>query len=168
MSVKIFSPKLIDSLILKADKSPRLRMHQNIHQSYSEPCQRLFNAIGEGSYIRPHRHLLDPKIETLIAIKGKFALIEFDDIGNILSIIRFGTEKYYQDQVISVGVEISSTIWHTVIAEMSDSVLLEIKPGPFIEYSAKEFASWAPQEGSVEANHYLLHLKSEINRRISC
>ena len=65
MTIARFSPEFLSSLIGEAAQSPRARQHRNIHRSYVDPCQRFLNAIGMESYIRPHRHLLDPKAETL-------------------------------------------------------------------------------------------------------
>ena len=53
--MKIFSTDYLDGLTAKAQVNPRKRQHQNIHESYEDPCQRLFNAIEPGN-IRPHRH----------------------------------------------------------------------------------------------------------------
>ena len=67
MSAFQFSQKLVVSLTKKARESPRFRQHFNIHRSYDDPCQFLFNAIEINSYIQPHRHSLDPKDEYLVA-----------------------------------------------------------------------------------------------------
>lgn len=117
------------------------------------------NAVGEDSYIRPHRHSLDPKDECLVAIKGKFALIAFDDDGNIDRIIHFGTEKYPE---CSAGVELPAGLWHTVVAMVPEAILLELKAGPFRSDAAKEPAPWAPAEGSVEAADYLERLRRAV------
>ncbi|ACM20492.1 hypothetical protein Geob_2138 [Geotalea daltonii FRC-32] len=158
MTVTRFSHEYLGITIDKAKHSPRLRHHCNIHQSYDDPCQRLFNAIGMGSYIRPHRHSWDPKAECLVAVLGLFALVTFDDDGSVYEVVRFGTEKYGQAEDLSVGVELPSGTWHTVIALVPDSVLLELKAGPFDAKAAKEPALWAPMEGSPEASFYLHYL----------
>ena len=162
MTIKVFTSGYFGSLTSEASQSSRLRSHRNIHESYTEPCQRLFNAIGVDSYIRPHRHLLDRKPEFLIAIKGKFVFIEFDTVGNIQSVMRFGTEKYAQDEDMIMGLEISSGIWHTVLAEMPGSILLEVKSGPFVPSDSKEYADWSPREGSKESKEYLLYLRLQF------
>lgn len=162
--MKIFTPDYLDSLVSEAGQSLRFRSHRNIHQSYQDPCQLLFNSIQENSYIRPHRHLLDPKSETLVAIRGIFSYVEFDQDGKIRTVVHFGTEKYAQEYGVNVGIQISPGIWHTVIAETSNSILLEVKPGPFRENLAKEFADWSPEEGGIDAQNYLLHIKSLIAR----
>jgi len=156
MTIRRFSYESLKTLSRKAQRSQRYRKHLNIHTSHKESCQRLLNAIGVGSYIHPHRHLLDPKVESLIAVRGLFALVTFDDVGTVQEIIRFGTEKYSTNEDIDVGVELSPMDWHTVIALVPNSVLFELKPGPFNQDVAKELASWAPDEkDSEEVQHYL-------------
>lgn len=160
--VKIFSNVMASELIKKASLSSRGRSSTNLHVSSSDPCQKLFNAIGINSYIQPHRHSLDPKTEFLIAIKGLFALLIFDDMGVISRVIRFGSEKYAND-FIGVGVELQSNIWHTVIPLVEGSIIFECKAGPFNPRLAKELASWAPSEESEAALEYFHSLKNICN-----
>lgn len=136
-----------------------MRQHLNIHQSYEDACQRLLNAIGTDSYIRPHRHALDPKTETLFAIRGEFALVLFDDCGTPGAIVRFGTNELGVTQ--NAGIELPPGSWHTVLALTEGAVLLEVKAGPFKVDAAKEFAPWAPGEGSDEAQAYFLALRKQ-------
>ncbi len=131
MNILNFSSEFLDALTIEAEQSNRLRHHKNIHQDYNEPCQRLFNAIGIDSYIRPHRHSIDSKDECLIAVRGRMALLVFDDIGQVTQVIRFDAETVGAETPISVGVNLSAGVWHTVIAEVSDSILFEVKSGPF-------------------------------------
>lgn len=165
MTVKRFSPEFLVALIEEAGQSPRSRQHRNIHQSYEDPCQRLLNAIGMDSYIRPHRHSLDPKAETLVAVRGMFALVIFDGAGAVQEVVRFGTEKYGQQvEGLSVGVDLPPGTWHTIIALVPEAVLLELKAGPFDSMAAKEPAPWAPEEGSVDALPYLQRLRGLLSQ----
>lgn len=151
--MKIFSNEYLCDLSRRAKSSPRQRQHCNIHQSYEEACQRLFNAIEPGSYIRPHRHISDPRDELLVAVRGLMALVTFDGQGEITNVIRFGTEKF--DANASSAVEIPSSVWHTVVALEPGSVLLEIKAGPFDPNQPKDLANWAPtEEDDVAAKNY--------------
>ena len=93
-NIQVFSSSVLDHLTQKAKNNHRLRQHRNIHQSHQEPCQRLLNAIEPDSYIRPHRHLADPKDELLIALRGKMALLAFDDYGVVQEVLFFGTDKH--------------------------------------------------------------------------
>ena len=151
--MKVFDNHYFDDLISKAQVNPRLRQHGNIHQSYQDACQRLFNAIEPDSYIRPHRHTADPRDELLIAIRGVMALVTFDDQGTVTGILRFGSEKYAG--IVSAGAEVPASTWHTVIAVEPDCVLLEVKAGPFDPKQPKDLAPWAPEEGSAMAQDYL-------------
>ena len=166
MSIKTFTPDFLKSLTSEAEKASRGRCHFNIHDSYSDPCQRLFNAIGPYSYIRPHRHSIDAKDECLMAVKGLFALILFEDDGEVKQIVRFGSERYaFEDSRVCAGAELSAGTWHTVIALVPDSVLLELKAGPFDPHMAKEFAEWAPEEETASAEEYLRRLRVLVERR---
>jgi len=159
--MKAFDARYLNDLTGRAKNSPRLRQHQNIHQSYQEACQRLFNAIEPGSYIRPHRHASEPREELLIAIRGSMALMTFDDQGSVTSILRFGSEKHGRD--LAAGAEVASSTWHTVVALEAGCVLLEVKAGPFDPNQPKDLAPWAPEEGSDAAANYLNRLLERIS-----
>jgi cupin fold WbuC family metalloprotein len=150
--MKIFNTDYLNKLSAEAQSNPRKRQHRNIHESYEEPCQRLFNAIGLSSYIRPHRHLTDPKDELLIAVRGLMALMTFNEQGEVVKILRFGSNKHSNG--MAIGAEISAKTWHTVIALEPDCILLEVKAGPFAPNQPKDLAPWAPDEGSYAADDY--------------
>ena len=143
-----------------AKASSRRRQHRNIHQSYQDACQRLFNAIEPDSYIRPHRHASDPRDELLIAVRGVMTLLTFDDQGGLIGVVRFGTDKHCS--AIAVGVEVPASTWHTVVAMEPGCILLEVKSGPFDPDQPKDLAGWAPEEGSELASAYLGQLHQRI------
>jgi cupin fold WbuC family metalloprotein len=159
--MKIFTRQYFDDLLHTASQSQRLRAHANVHHSHADHCQKLFNAIKNNSYIRPHRHSLDPKDECLIAVKGLFGFILFTDDGLIKDVTLFGSEKYSEKYSIPSGVELPACAWHTVVALADDSVLFEVKSGPFDPSLAKEYAPWAPGEGCATAIEYLETLKKK-------
>lgn len=154
--MQFFGADFLKEISVNSHQSGRLRQHFNVHTSYEDNCQKLFNAIQPGSYIRPHRHLIDPKNELLVAIKGLMTLIVFDDLGQIKKKIFLGSEKYKDAD--AVAVELTPDLWHTVVALEKDCVLLEIKPGPFDPSRPKELAPWAPEEGSAEVENYMAAL----------
>jgi len=159
--MKVFSSQYFEDLLSAAIQSERLRAHANIHRSYAEPCQKLFNAININSYVRPHRHSLDPKDECLLAVKGLFGFIMFTDQGLIESVVLFGSEKYSEKLPIPFGLELPAGAWHTVISLADESILFEVKSGPFDPTLAKEFAPWAPEEDAQNAPQYLETLKQK-------
>lgn len=159
--MKIFNADYLDRLIVEAQVNSRKRQHSNIHESYADSCQRLFNAIEPGSYIRPHRHASDPRDELLVAVRGLMALVTFDDNGIATSVLRLGTEKY--GSATTPAAEVPSDVWHTVIALESGCVLLETKAGPFDPSQPKDLAPWAPPEFSIDAGQYLKTLTRIAN-----
>lgn len=159
--MKIFDSLYLRDLTNKAKSSPRLRQHRNVHQSFQDACQRVFNAIEPDSYIPPHRHASEPKDELLIAIRGSMALVTFDDHGTVTGILRFGTERHGSG--LAVGAEVPSKTWHTVIALEPGCVLLEVKAGPFDPNQPKDLAQWAPAEGTSDAESYWQQLISKVN-----
>jgi cupin fold WbuC family metalloprotein len=164
MSIKLFCNAFLRGLVGDSLLSTRKRQNYNLHEDYSDPCQRLFNAIHIDSYIPPHRHSLDPKSECLIAVRGLFALLIFDVEGRILSVTQFGSEVYCgSDDDCGVGVDIPPNVWHTVLALSTSAILFEVKRGPFNPLSSKELAPWAPLEDSPHALEYLQVLKNEAN-----
>lgn len=164
MSIKVFSLDDLDVLSNEAVRSPRRRQHRNIHIDYAEPCQRLFNAIEPGSYLRPHRHGAGQGPETMIAIRGLMHLVVFDDDGGIAETQMFGAGHDTGRHHLSVGVETPPGLWHTVVSMEPGSILLEIKAGPFDPLAPKFPAPWAPEEGSPEADEYLKALVARLQR----
>ena len=75
MRARVFTFDQFTGLHDQAKASPRLRQHLNIHASHEAPFQRLFIAFGLDSYVRPHRHHLVPKDETLIAVQGLLGVL---------------------------------------------------------------------------------------------
>jgi cupin fold WbuC family metalloprotein len=162
--MKVFSADYLSGLTSQAQSNSRKRQYRNIHESYDDPCQRLFNAIEPGSYIRPHRHASDPKNELLFAARGLMALVTFDDQGNVIEIVHFGADRSGVD--LAIGAEVPASRWHTVIALESGSVLLEVKAGPFDPQQPKDMAPWAPAEGSLASASYLSQITKIIPRLI--
>jgi len=141
-------------LVSKARSNPRRRMHRNLHSSYDEPCQRLIIAMEPDSYIRPHRHLADPKPEAFIALVGRLALLTFADDGTIQNVTKLGPDDD------ALAVDLPAGTWHAVVSLQTGSVFYETKPGPYNPIQAKDMAPWAPDAGSEEATAYLAQLKA--------
>ena len=112
----------------------------------------MLNALQPNSYVQPHRHLDPPKAESIIVLKGAITYVEFNNTGEIKNFYQLSSES------LSIGVDIEPGIFHTFFAVVEDTVLFEVKPGPYEQSSDKDFASWAPTEGSESAIEYLRNL----------
>jgi len=144
-----FGSTAYEELCKKASESPRLRSHLNIHAELDEKCQRLLIAIEPDSYVRPHRHLLDPKPETVFCLAGSIGLLIFDDDGKVLQAIPMEPVGKCSGADIPIGA------WHSIVSLETKSVFLEMKPGPYIPFQPEDFAVWAP-ETDYESYHQSL------------
>jgi cupin fold WbuC family metalloprotein len=154
--MKIIDNHLLQKLSDQAKQSSRLRQNYNLHDSYSDPSQRLLNAMEPGSYIRPHRHLGHPKPEGFVAVRGRLALLTFDDQGMVEQVFLMGPNGAV------LGVDLPCGVWHTVVSLEEGAVFYETKPGPYQPIQPLDLAPWAPEEGSLGAGVYLEQLKQII------
>lgn len=144
---------LIENCLTKAHQSPRKRSHFNLHESLEAPVQRLCIALVKGTYVRPHRHPQSNKWELLMAVQGMSQLVIFDDTGNIKKVFELSPTGPLS------AVEIPPNTWHSLLPKGDESVVLEVKEGPYTPNKPEYFADWAPEEGSDQASDYLLNLQ---------
>ena len=121
MSARVFTFDQFTHLHDQAKASPRLRQHLNIHASHEAPFQRLFIAFGLDNYVRPHRHHLVPKDETLVAVQGLLGVLVFDEAGQVVQQFKLGTQSHAGPDVGPV-VDMPAGTWHTVLALTPDAV----------------------------------------------
>lgn len=136
---------LISEILKKAQASDRKRVNYNFHKSYDAPIQRMLNAAHPGTYVRPHKHENPDKIEVFAILKGRALIVEFDEKGQLVDHMILDPKKD------GYAVEIPPRIWHSFIALLPDTVLYEVKEGPYNKDIDKNFAPWAPEEGTDEA-----------------
>lgn len=158
--MQILDQTLFDQVSSAAKRNPRLRQNYNIHQDYTDPCQRLLNALEPGTYVRPHRHLTPPKPECFIALRGRLAAVLFADEGEIEQVVEFCPAG----QVL--GLDIPAGCWHSIIALEPGSLFFECKPGPYEPLSDKDWALWAPAEGAA-ARAYLQQLEAQVRNALA-
>ncbi len=125
-----------------AQQSPRLRMNSNLHSDLSDPVQRLAIAMEPGTLIMPHRH--PHTWEVLTALKGRFAVLLFDDAGNV-------TERAELGEDCSV-VEIPDGGWHAVLSRDVGAVIFEVKHGPYAPIAEADVAAWGKGRSAAELN----------------
>ncbi len=147
--IDIIDVSLLDAVSSQAKKSPRLRKNHNIHKSHEEPCNRLLNAIEPGSYIRPHLHIDPLKGESVVILRGKLGVVEFDDHGAVLR------KTLLAPGGVAVAANVPPGVFHTFVSLEPGTVFFEAKAGPYRPISEEEFAGWAPAESTAEASAYL-------------
>ncbi len=132
-------------------------MNHNFHPGPSDNLHRFLNAWTRGSYAAPHRHLLVPKPESFVVLRGELALFVFDDAGRV-------TETHVLGRDGVVGIDLAPGVWHTTASLSDTAICFEVKPGPYDAATDKQFAPWAPREGDPAAAAYLAGLYEKIGQ----
>lgn len=152
MSVQLLTDSLIQSVLAKAQASPRLRANHNFHAGPGDNPHRFLNVLTLGTYIAPHRHKIPPKAESFIVLEGSVVFLIFDDNGAIERRIVLSAAGPAR------GIDVAPGAWHTLAALTPHAVCYEVKPGPWDPTTDKEFAPWAPQEHDPNVADYLAKL----------
>ncbi len=145
----------IEQLIWQASKSKRKRAILRLHQ-HEEPVQRMVNAVLPGTYVPPHKHEDPDKVELFSILKGQVAVLRFNQIGEIDSVLPLD-----ENGPIKI-VEIPPRTYHSIVA-LKPSALLEIIQGPYVAETHKQRAVWAPPEDSPKARDYLIYMNSIVD-----
>lgn len=138
-----------------AAASPRHRAIVRYHE-HAEPIQRMLNVVEPASYVRPHRHADPAKLEIFLVLQGRALVLTFDDAGQVTSFqeIAAGGPCW--------GVEIPAGTWHSLVSLEPGTTLYELIEGAFEPASHKDYAPWAPVEGSAEGGRFLAALRARL------
>ena len=71
---------LMKQLVQETRISKLQRMNYNFHQ-LEDAANRMLNAIEPESYIQPHRHVEPPRDEAFLVLRGRGAILLFNDKG---------------------------------------------------------------------------------------
>ncbi len=149
--------KLIKKISFAAKQSARKRKNYNFHKEPGDKLQRMLNALEPETYIQPHKHENPDKREAFIIIKGKMVIVEYDNEGNITDHILVDRSKG------NYGAEVQPGKWHSIICLEPGTVYYEVKDGPYDPDADKEFATWAPDEGSIYAVEFNRTVLNKLN-----
>lgn len=154
--IRILNSAFLDRLAAEAAAAPRRRKNANLHAVNEYPCNRLFNALQPDTYIQPHRHSAPSKDETVVLLRGKLGLVEFDEAGQVVATATIQP---------GMTVDIPHGTFHGWCCLEDNSVFFEAKAGPYVPLAPAETASFAPPEGDARAPEYLAWLKSICSTR---
>lgn len=119
----IIDKNLLDEVSAKAKANERLRMNFNFHDSLDSKAQRLLNALEMGTVLPIHRHRHTS--ETYILLRGKIRVMFYNEVGA-------ETESFILNPLDgNYGVHIPVGQWHTLEVLENDSVIFEVKDGPY-------------------------------------
>ena len=145
--LKRIDQALFDAVALQAREAPRRRRNHNLHRE-SEVVQRFLNVLQPGTYVRPHRHLRDPAgtgFECFLVLQGAIGLVLLDRRGELLECHRLDATGPLR------GIELAEGQFHTLVALRPDSVIFELKQGPYQPATDKDFLAASPPEDSPAA-----------------
>lgn len=142
--MKLITEALLNSVSLQAKDNLRLRMNYNFHDSMDAPIHRMLNALEPGTYLPPHRHKNPDKEEIYLILRGSLLAILFDEEGNV-------SEKITLNPLEGVyGMEIPPCTWHCIVVLEPNTVIYEIKQGPYAPLIPENLAHWAPDPADKE------------------
>lgn len=145
--LKCLDQTLFDEVAAEARRSPRLRRNHNLHAE-PELVQRFLNVMQPGTYVRPHRHLRQTPgegFECFVVLQGALGLLLLDEEGEVRQQVRLDAAGPLR------GVELQAGTFHTLVALSPDTVMFEIKQGPYQPARDKDFLPAFPAEGTPEA-----------------
>ncbi|MBL9115978.1 MAG: WbuC family cupin fold metalloprotein [Verrucomicrobiaceae bacterium] len=152
-SVFVLTDEILQMGFAAAAASPRKRIILPVHRSDESVVQRMLNFMQPGTYIQPHRHPQQHAIETIQVLRGAMDFLVFSPDGDVIQRHRLQSD--------SLGlIDIEPGVWHGMVVLEPNTVILEIKRGPYDANADKFFAPWAPPEGRPEAEAYLTQLTS--------
>lgn len=146
----------LDAVASAAARNPRRRMNDNLH-AMDDAVHRLLNAFEPDSYVRPHRHAAPRKVETVAVLRGRGAVVQFDDAGRVADVAVLSPAGPVHVAEVAAGV------WHTLIALEHATVWFEVKEGPYAAPPPGDFAPWAPEPGAPGAAAYLESVRAAVS-----
>lgn len=151
LPIKCLTESLMDAIAQEARTNPRQRQNYNFHE-HSDRVQRFLNVLQPGTYVRPHRHIRPEDksgFEFFLVLQGAVGILVLDELGNVIH-----TQKVSANGTTR-GVELGEGMFHTLIALEPDTVMFELKEGPYVPIEDKDFLQEFPKESTPEAQQYV-------------
>lgn len=147
----------INDGVSRAAAAARRRYPMILHAPGDE-FNRVVNFMLPDSYMQPHLHPGDEKIEHIHLLEGRLAVLFFDNKGTVQ---RVTTLEPGGIQMI----EVPAFTWHTYVILADRTITYETMMGRYEPQSWKEMAQWAPAENTAGSLSYLQALKTEAASR---
>jgi cupin fold WbuC family metalloprotein len=157
--VVVLDTELAEQALAAARASERGRMILPFHKNHDESLHRMFNAMQPGTYVQPHRHASSGKCEAFVMLRGALDFLVFEDDG------RIALARTLSAGGAEFGIDVAPTRFHSFLVRAPDTLVYELKNGPYTAMDDKDFAPWAPRESEPEAcAAYMTALEQELLR----
>jgi len=151
---------LVQRKAFDARQSPRRREIHVFHSGDEDSLHRMLNAI-QPRQLHPAAPTSGPaEVESLVLLQGTLGYVSFgqDGVPEDENFILLDRERGVY------GCDIRPGVCHTIFALAPDTVIFEVKPGPYSPASDKDFAAWAPPEYTPEAAAFLADIEDGFRR----
>lgn len=156
---EFFDDALFARVVAEARLSPRRRMNYNFHRSTDDAVNRLLNAMHRGSYLPVHRHQSPSRSETCVVLRGSVGVTIYDEEGGVV------TRRRVSADGPCCGFDIEAGVWHGLVVLEDDTVLFEVKRGPYAPITADNLAPWTPDAEDRQAvAEFIKELETEFKR----
>lgn len=147
-SLSFYSKKeitVIDSGILSELRRIGLEKGENVrislHNSVDDDLHNMMIFQHNGTYTRPHKHIL--KSETYHIIEGNAVLVVFNEDGTVRERIDMAIGK-------TLLCRVGKNCYHTIVPTTEYVIFHESRPGPFLRESDSIFAPWSVEPSEKE------------------
>jgi cupin fold WbuC family metalloprotein len=147
---ELTEPARLEGLRL-ARQSQRHRYARVLHRPGAY-FNNVFNFLISSSYMQPHLHPAEEKIEEIHIVEGRITVFFFNDTGAVTSKFELAPDKL---RVITVP----AFTWHTYVVSSDFAITYETMNGVYEPRTWKQFADWAVAESSESASGFLAELK---------
>ena len=134
-----------------AAASVRRRFAKILHQPGSD-FNEVFNFMMEDTYMQPHLHPGDEKIEMIYLVHGELAVLFFDNKGVVIKCILLNKEGVDM-------IAVPAFTWHTYVMLSPSVITYETMMGKYDPQTWKDFFTIAPEENTDKSIIYLESLK---------
>ena len=148
----LLNEEIVQKGLKESRESSRKRIILPIHRKQEAPVQRMINFLQPGTYIRPHKHSMPHASESIVVLKGGILFFIFEKDGEVKKIFKLS------DQLAENVIDFEPGVWHNFIVMEQDTILFEVKRGPYDDQTDNTFANWSPEEFSLESKRYLKEL----------
>lgn len=156
---EFFDDALFARVAAEARLSPRRRMNYNFHRSTDDAVNRLLNAMHRDSYLPVHRHLSPSRSESCVVLRGSVGVTIYDDAGGVV------TRRRVSADGPCCGFDIEAGVWHGLVVLEDDTVLFEVKQGPYVPIAPDNIAPWSPPaEDAGAVAEFIKELETEFNK----
>ena len=136
----ILTDEMIAEGLAASRKSKRLRIILPVQRSQTDEVQRLLNFLQPGTHIRAHCHPLPHATESIVVLQGALDVTLFSENGEVL-------EKHRLTPGLKSLIDIAPGVWHSIAPLEPDTIIFEVKHGPYNPETDKQFAAWDTEKG---------------------